>query len=119
MISKDPNITRMLKEYRERILSLEGQAAELSDRVAAYEQAEMLRKVSEDDIIQRSAEDRASKHSDEDIESYKARLREAFRIEAEANAEKSMRQRDENLKRRNENLRRRREKLQMKKVHLN
>lgn len=37
MISKDPNITRMLMEYRERILSLEGQAAELSDRVAAYE----------------------------------------------------------------------------------
>ncbi len=119
MISKDPNITRMLKEYRERILSLEGQAAELSDRVAAYEQAEMLRKVSEDDIIQRSAEDRASKRYDEDIESYKARLREAFRIEAEANAEKSMRHRDENLKRRNENLRRRREKLQMRKVHLN
>lgn len=88
MISKDPNITRMLKEYRERILSLEGQAAELSDRVAAYEQAEMLRKVSEDDIIQGSAEDRASKRYDEDIESYKARLREAFRIEAEANDEK-------------------------------
>jgi len=56
-------------------LSLEGQAAELSDRVAAYEQAEMLRKVSEDDIIQGSDEDRASKHSDEDIESYKVRLR--------------------------------------------
>jgi len=55
MISKDPNITRMLKEYRERILSLEGQAAELSDRVAENEQAEMLRKVSEDDIIQGSA----------------------------------------------------------------
>lgn len=71
---------------RERILSLEGQAAELSDRVAAYEQAEMLRKVSEDDIIQGSAEDRASKCYDEDIESYKARLREAFRIKAEANA---------------------------------
>ena len=45
----------MLKEYRERILSLEGQAAELSDRVAENEQAEMLRKVSEDDIIQGSA----------------------------------------------------------------
>lgn len=36
MISKDPNITRILKEHRERILSLEGQAAELSGRVAAY-----------------------------------------------------------------------------------
>ena len=78
----------MLKEYRERILSLEGQAAELSDRVAAYEQAEMLRKVSEDDIIQGSAEDRASKRSDEDMESYKERLREELRIEAEANAER-------------------------------
>ena len=88
MISKDPNITRILKEYRERILSLEGQAAELSDRVAEYEQAEMLRKVSEGDIIQRSAEDMASKSSDEDMESYKARLREELRIEAEANAEK-------------------------------
>lgn len=88
MISNNPNITRMLKEYRERILSLEGQAAELSDRVAEYEQAEMLRKVSEDDIIQRSAEDRASKSSDGDMELYKARLREELRIEAEANAEK-------------------------------
>lgn len=88
MISNNPNITRMLKEYRERILSLEGQSAELSDRVAEYEQAEMLRKVSEDDIIQRSAEDRASKSSDGDMELYKARLREELRIEAEANAEK-------------------------------
>lgn len=88
MISNNPNITRMLKEYRERILSLEGQAAELSDRVAEYEQAEMLRKVSEDDIIQRSAEDRASKSSDGDMELYKARLREELRIEAEANADK-------------------------------
>ena len=88
MISKNPNITRMLKEYRERILSLEGQAAELSDRVAEYEQAEMLRKVSEADIIQRSAEDITSRSSDEDMESYKARLREELRIEAEANAEK-------------------------------
>ena len=42
MISKNPNITRLLIEYREMILSLEGQAAELSDREAAYEQAEML-----------------------------------------------------------------------------
>ena len=76
MISKDPNITRILKEYRERILSLEGQAAELSGRV------------SEDDIIQRRAEDMASKRSDEDMELYKARLREELRVEAEANAEK-------------------------------
>lgn len=37
MISKGPNITRILKEHRERILSLEGQVADLSDRVAAYE----------------------------------------------------------------------------------
>lgn len=48
----------------------------------------MLRKVSEDDIIQRSAEDMASKRSDEDMELYKARLREELRVEAEANAEK-------------------------------
>lgn len=47
-------------------MSLEGQAVELSDRVEAYEQAEMLRKVSEDDIIQRSAEDMPSKRSDEE-----------------------------------------------------
>lgn len=47
-------------------MSLEGQAVELSDRVAAYEQAEMLRKVSEDEIIQRSAEDMVSKRSDEE-----------------------------------------------------
>ncbi len=66
-IEKSEYNTNVEGVERERILSLEGQAAELSDRVAAYEQAEMLRKVSEDDIIQRSAEDRASKHSDEDI----------------------------------------------------
>lgn len=69
-------------------MSLEGKAAELSDRVAAYEQAEMLRKVSEGDIIQKSAEEMASRRSDEDMESYKARLREELRIEAEANAER-------------------------------
>lgn len=69
-------------------MSLEGQAAELSDRVAAYEQAEMLRKVSEGDIIQKSAEEMASRRSDEDMESYKARLREELRIEAEANAQR-------------------------------
>lgn len=69
-------------------MSLEGQATELSDRVAAYEQAEMLRKVSEGDIIQKSAEEMASRRSDEDMESYKARLREELRIEAEANAER-------------------------------
>lgn len=56
--------------------------------MAEYEQAEMLRKVSEHDIIQRSAEGMASKHSNEDMESYEARLREALRIKAEANAEK-------------------------------
>ena len=36
---------------KERILSLEGQVADLSDRLAEYEQAEMLRRVSEDEVI--------------------------------------------------------------------
>lgn len=78
-------------------MSLECWAAELSDRVAVYEQAEMLRKVSEDDIIQRSTEDMTFKRSDEGMELYKERLREELRIEAEANAEKKFKAERESI----------------------
>lgn len=48
-------------EDKERILSLEGQVAELSDRLAEYEHAEMLRRVSEDEVMLRKVDEIAAK----------------------------------------------------------
>ena len=58
----------------------------------------MLRKVSEDDIIQRSAEDMASKRSDEDMELYKARLRRNFESRLRRMRKRSLRLRGNRLK---------------------
>lgn len=52
MTSRNPIKTRLQMADKERILSLEGQVAELSDRLAEYEHAEMLRRVSEEDASQ-------------------------------------------------------------------
>ena len=57
MTSKNPIKTRLQMEDKERILSLEGQVAELADRVAEYEHAEMLRRVSEDEVMQRKVDE--------------------------------------------------------------
>lgn len=64
---------------KERIMLLEGQLAELSDRMAEYERERMLRDVAEEDVIQAKAYELALKMAREMAEAEREKALEAVR----------------------------------------
>ena len=105
MMSGNPKKTRLQMEDKERILSLEGQVAELADRVAEYEHAEMLRRVSEDDVMQRKVEELAAKWLKETLSAERERIREEERMKAEADVKKKFEDREKEIELKSQGLR--------------
>lgn len=66
---------------KERIMLLEGQLAELSDRMAEYERERMLRDVAEEDVIQAKAYEMALKMAREMAEAEREKVRDEVRDE--------------------------------------
>ena len=105
MTSKNPIKTRLQMEDKERILSLEGQLAELADRVAEYEHAEMLRRVSEDEVMQRKVDEMTAMRLKEALVAERERIREEERAKAEADAKKRVEDKEKEIELKSQGLR--------------
>ncbi|MGN1211569.1 MAG: hypothetical protein ACI4TM_07770, partial [Candidatus Cryptobacteroides sp.] len=71
--------TARIMAYKERIMLLEGQLAEMSDRMAEYERERMLREVAEEDVIQAKAYELALKMAREMADAEREKALEAVR----------------------------------------
>ena len=92
-------------EDKERILSLEGQVAELADRVAEYEHAEMLRRVSEEDVMRRKVEGMTAMRLKEALVAERERIREEERVKAETDAKKKFEDKEKEIEFKSQGLR--------------
>ena len=82
-----------------------GQVAELSDRLAEYEQAEMLRRVSEDEVMLRKVDEIAAKRLAETLAAERERIREEERAKAEADAKKRFEDKEKEIELKSQGLR--------------
>ena len=103
-MSENSNRTREMLADKEKIMSLEGQVAELSDRVAEYEQAEMLRRVSEDEAAHREAEEMTAMRLEEALSAERERIREEERIKAESAAKRKFEDREKEIELKSQDL---------------
>ena len=105
MASENPKKARLRMEDKERILSLEGQVAELADRVAEYEHAEMLRRVSEDEVMQRKVDEMTAMRLKEALVAERERIREEERVKAETDAKKKFEDKEKEIEFKSQGLR--------------
>lgn len=89
---------------KERIMSLEGQNAELCDRIAELEHDRMLREVAEEDLVQAKAYELAMKMAKDILEKERAAIREEESARADHEAEARLKERNEALDRRSKAL---------------
>lgn len=89
---------------KERIMSLEGQNAELCDRIAELEHEKMLREVAEEELLQSKAYELAMKLAKDMLEKERATIREEESARADFEAEARLKERHEALDRRSKAL---------------
>lgn len=89
---------------KERIMSLEGQNAELCDRIAELEREKMLREVAEEGLLQSKAYELAMKMAKDMLEKERSAIREEESARADSEAEARLKERNEALDRRSKAL---------------
>ena len=89
---------------KERIMSLEGQNAELCDRIAELEHEQMLREVAEEDLLQSKAYELAMKLAKEMLEKERSAIREEESARAKYEAESLLKEKLDDVERRSKAL---------------
>ena len=85
---------------KERIMSLEGQNAELCDRIAELEHEKMIREVAEEELLQRKAYELAMKLAKDMLEKERAAIREEESVRAKDEAESLLKEKLDDVERR-------------------
>ena len=89
---------------KERIMSLEGQNAELCDRIAELEREKMLREIAEEELLQRKAYELAMKMAKDMLEKERAAIREEESARAKDEAESLLKEKLDAVDRRSKAL---------------